>query len=140
MSMVSCIVCMHDQLCLTICDPMLLYTQNFPGKNTGVGCHFLVQIIFPTQGLNKCLLASSCSGRWILYHFATWASLLAQMVKNLLAILETWVRTLCWKDPLEEKMATHSSILAWGILWIEEPGGLQSMESQRVEDNRSIKQ
>ena len=50
------------------------------------------------------------------------------------------VQSLGGEDPLEEKMATHSSILAWGILWIEEPGGLQSMESQRVGDDRSIKQ
>ena len=45
---------------------------------------------------------------------------------------ETWVRTLVWEDPLEEEMATHSSILAWRIPWIEESGGLQSMRSQRV--------
>ena len=45
---------------------------------------------------------------------------------------ETWVWSLGWKDPLEEEMATHSSILAWKIPWTEEPGGLQSMELQRV--------
>ena len=45
---------------------------------------------------------------------------------------ETWVRSLGWKDPLEEGMAPHSSILAWRIPWTEEPGGLQSMGSQRV--------
>ena len=45
---------------------------------------------------------------------------------------ETRVRSLGWEDPLEEEMATHSSILAWKILWTEEPGGLQSMGSQRV--------
>ena len=44
---------------------------------------------------------------------------------------ETWVRSLGQEDPLEEEMATHSSILAWEILWTEEPGGLQSMGSQR---------
>ena len=54
------------------------------------------------------------------------ASLVAQMVKNLLAMLETWVQSLGWDGPLEEGMATHS-ILAWRILWTEEPGGLQSM-------------
>ena len=53
---------------------------------------------------------------------------MAQMVKNLPAMRDTWVR----EDPLENAMATHSSILAWRILWTEEPGGLQSMESQRV--------
>ena len=43
-----------------------------------------------------------------------------------------WVQSLCPKDPLEKEMATHSSILAWKIPWIKEPGGLQSMGSQRV--------
>ena len=55
--------------------------------------------------------------------------------KNLPAIQETWVWSLDLEDPLEEEMATHSSILAWRILWTEEPGGLQSMESQRVRHN-----
>ena len=45
---------------------------------------------------------------------------------------EMWVRSLDWEDPLEKEMATHSSILAWEIPWTEEPGGLQSMGSQRV--------
>ena len=54
------------------------------------------------------------------------------MVKKLPAMGETWVRPLGWEDPLEEGMATHSSILAWEIPWTGEPGGLQSMGSQRV--------
>ena len=57
------------------------------------------------------------------------------MVKNLPAIQETWVRSLGWKDPLKKGMATRSSILAWKIPWTEEPGGLQSMGSQRVGHN-----
>ena len=52
------------------------------------------------------------------------ASLVAQMVKNLPAMQETWVRSLGWKDPLEKHMATHSGILAWRIPWTEELGGL----------------
>ena len=56
----------------------------------------------------------------------------SQMVKNLLAIQETWVQSLGQKDPLEKEMATHSSILAWRIPWTEQPGRLQSMGSQRV--------
>ena len=60
------------------------------------------------------------------------ASLAAQTVKNLPAVQETWVRSLCWEDPLEEGMATHSSILAWRIPWTEEPAKLQSMGSQRA--------
>ena len=61
-----------------------------------------------------------------------WASLVAQLVKNPPAVQETWVQSLGWEDLLEEGMATHSSILAWRISWTEEPGGLQSMGSQRV--------
>ena len=53
------------------------------------------------------------------------------MVKHLAVMQETWVRSLGWKDPLEEEMATHSSTLAWKIPWNEEPGRLQSMGSQR---------
>ena len=62
------------------------------------------------------------------------ASLVAQMVKkkNLPALWEIWVPSLGWKDLLEKGTATHFSILAWRIPWTEEPGGLQSVESQRV--------
>ena len=56
----------------------------------------------------------------------------APVVKNLPAMQETWVQSLGWEDPLEEEMATHSSILAWKIPWTEEPGGLQSMGLQRI--------
>jgi len=54
----------------------------------------------------------------------SWASLVAQMVKDPLAMQETQVRSLCQEDPLEKGLATHSSILAWGIPWTEEPGRL----------------
>ena len=54
------------------------------------------------------------------------------MVKSLPAIQETWVQSLVWEDPLEKEMPTHSSFLAWEIPWTEEPGGLQSIASQRV--------
>ena len=57
----------------------------------------------------------------------SWASLVAQTVKNLPAMWETWVQSLGWEDPLEKEMATHSSILAWRI-----PRTLQSIRSQRV--------
>ena len=49
-----------------------------------------------------------------------------------------WVRSLDWEDPLEEEMATHSSILAWEMPWTEEPGGLQSMGSQKSQTQLSI--
>ena len=62
---------------------------------------------------------------------------MAQMVKNLLAMQETQVPSLGWINPFEKGMTTHSSILAWRIPWTEEPGGLQSMGSQRVRHNLS---
>ena len=62
----------------------------------------------------------------------SWISLVAQMVKNLTAMWETWVRSLGWEDPLKKGMTTHSSILAWKIPWTEEFGGLQSIRSQRM--------
>ena len=60
------------------------------------------------------------------------SSLVAQMVKNLPTMLETWVQSLGGEDPLEKEMATHSGILSWKIPWTEKPGGLQSMGSQRI--------
>ena len=59
-------------------------------------------------------------------------SLVAQTVKNLPAMQETWVLSLVWEDPFEKGMATHSSIFSWEISKAEEPGGLQSMGSQGV--------
>ena len=56
----------------------------------------------------------------------------AQMVKHLPTMWEAWVQFLGWEDLLEKEMATHSGILAWKIPWMEEPGRLQSMGSQRV--------
>ena len=65
-------------------------------------------------------------------NFLERASLVAQRLKRLPAVWETWVRSLGREDPLEKEMATHSSILACRIPWTEEPDGLQSMGSQRV--------
>ena len=64
-----------------------------------------------------------------------WASLVAQMVKALPAMRETWVRSLSQEDPLEKEMATYSSTLAWKIPWTEEPCRLQSMGLERVGHN-----
>ena len=64
------------------------------------------------------------------FHFHR-ASLVAQTVKNPPASRKTWVRSLGWEDTLEEGMATHSSILACGIPWTDEPDGLQATESQK---------
>ena len=62
----------------------------------------------------------------------SWVSLIAQLVKNLPAVQETRIRSLVWEDTLEQEIATHSNFLAWRIPWMEEPGRLQSMGSQRV--------
>ena len=64
--------------------------------------------------------------------FYSLTSMVAQTVKRLPTMRESWARSLSWEDPLEKKMATHSSILAWRIPWTEEPGRLQSMGLQRV--------
>ena len=61
--------------------------------------------------------------------------MVTQLVKYPSAMQETLVQSLGWEDPLEEGVAIHSSILAWRIPWTEEPGGLQSMGSQKVEHN-----
>ena len=58
---------------------------------------------------------------------------MAQMVKNMPAMRDTWAQSLSREDPLERKIATHSSILAWEVPWIEEPGKLKSMESQKCQ-------
>ena len=116
------------QSCPTFCDPwavawqgylsMGLYLWDSPSKNTGVGCCALLQGTFPTQGFNPCLLC-------LLYLQEVGSlPLVAQLVKNLPAMWETWVQSLGWGDPLEKGRATHSNILAWRITWTEEPGGL----------------
>ena len=66
------------------------------------------------------------------YGFSGVASLVAQRVKRLPAVQETWVRSLGQGDPLEKEMATHSSTLAWKVPWTEKPGRLQSMGLQGV--------
>ena len=93
---------------------------------------------FPGSSAGKesaCNAGDTCSGRFPAegYPFQySWTSLVAQMVKYPLAMWETWVQSLGREDPLEEGIATHSSILAWRIPWTEESGGLQSVGSQRA--------
>ena len=69
---------------------------------------------------------------YVFTHIYYGLSLVAQSVKNLPAVQETQVQSLGWKHPLEEEMATHSSILAWEIPWTEEPGRLKSMGSRGI--------
>ena len=86
------------------------------------------------MGVNCPLLITTV--RCIFHHLSDLrASLVAQIVKSLPAMQDTWVQSLGQEDPLEKEMATHSSILAWKIPWTEEPGGLQFMGSQRVGDD-----
>ena len=88
----------------------------------------LVTFLLYNNLLNKALI----DGFRELHVPWTMTSLLAQMVKCLPTMQETWGQSLGWEDLLEKEMATHSSILAWKIPWTEEPGRLQSMGSQRV--------
>ena len=84
------------------------------------------------------LLTILCAGS-LTYHLdkPTWSTgiLVTQSVKKLPALQEIRIPSLGWEDSLEEGVATHSSILAWGIPWKEEPGGLQSMGLQRIGHN-----
>ena len=91
----------------------------FHGKETVSQCD-------PTQRGKAVLVWQSPRQAFIFY------VVLTQMVKNLPAMQQTWVRCLGQENPLEKGMATHSSILAWRIPWTEELGGLQSRGSQRV--------
>ena len=84
---------------------------------------FLVSLLLPTSSPGPVFI--------YLFIYLSGASLVAEMVKNLLAMQETFVWSLDWEDPLEKGMATYSSTLAWRIPWREEPVGLQSMGSQR---------
>ena len=105
--------------CLYILDINPLSVISFANVvSHSVGC--LYEEIF------KCIII------YLIPAFLHWASLVAQSVKNLPAVQETRVRSLGWEDPLEKEMAAHSSLLARKISWTEEPGGLQSIGSQRV--------
>ena len=102
------------------------------GKDIGVT--FCTEIVFKrwasivhnTRGNGLFLQVAENSGSILT------SSLVAQMVKRLPTVQETWVQSLGREDPLEKEMATHSSTLAWRIPWTEKPGRLQSMGSQRV--------
>ena len=94
----------------------------------------LVSVLSKTNKFTKHFWSdNSVSLNWI---STSEVSLVAQTVKNLSAMQENWVQSLGWEDPLEKKMATHSSVLAWRIPWTEGPGGLQSIGLQRVRYDR----
>ena len=101
----------------------LHYSKYSPGPHYGFFSNYLLWQ--NTHNLKFAILTIfKCTVQWY------WASLVAQTVKNLPAMQETWVWSLGQEDFLEKGMATHSSIHAWRIPWTEEPGGLQSMRSQ----------
>ena len=109
-------------------------SMGFSRQEYWSGCHFLLQGIFPTQGLNPglphwtdVLLSVPSRKSWV----TSIASQVAQQWRLHLP-MQMWVQSLGREDSLEKAIATHSSILAWRIPWKEEPGGLQSMGSQRV--------
>ena len=79
------------------------------------------------------MLPKRLEGAHSLMGFRTGASLVAQSMKNLPAMPETWVQFLGQEDPLEKEMANHPRILAWRIPWTEKPGRLQSMGSQELD-------
>ena len=100
-----------------------------------------------SSAIQQCGPENSCSDRCevVSHHgFALYylnesgisASLVAQRLKRLPVMQETWVRSLGWEDPLEKELATHSRILVWRIPWMEKPGGLQSTGSRRVTTER----
>ena len=92
---------------------------SFPGSSAGKESAYNVGDPGSIPGLGR------SPGEWIGYQLQySWVFLVAQMVKNLPAMWETWVQSLGWEDPLEQSMATHPSSLAWRIPWAEDPAGL----------------
>ena len=95
--------------------------MGFPGSSAGKESTCNAE----DPGLIPGLRRSPGEGMGYLLHYS-WTSLVAQTIKNLPAIQETWVQSLGWEDPLEKGMATHFSILVWRTPWTEKPSGLQS--------------
>ena len=98
----------------------------------------MISIACPLRLIFPCDFTSVLFSPLALFFFlntdnkVNWTSLVAQTVKRLSTVRETWVRALGWEDSLEKEIAIHSSTIAWKIPWTEKPGRLQSMGSQRV--------
>ena len=98
---------------------------------SSVKSHLLAfKALYPNLGLPDAHVMILSGGLSISF---TGSSLVAQSVKNLPAVQETWIRSLGREDPLQKEMATYSSVCAWRIPWTEEPDGLQSMGSQELD-------
>ena len=117
----------------------VLYHYHHLGSPSVIHTHKHIFILFNTlasyrlsQNIGSSSLCYTVGPCWLPCAIPLLASLVAQMVKNLPAVWETWVQSLGWEDLLEKGMETHSSILAWRIPWTEEPGRLLSMGLQRV--------
>ena len=129
------------QSCPTLCDPMNCSTPGLPvhhqlPESTQTHVHRVGDAIQPSYPLSSpspsAFNLSQHQGLFQWVSSSLVASLVAQTVKRLPTMREIHVQSLGWEDPLEKEMATHSSILAWKISWMEEPGWLLSMGSQRV--------
>ena len=125
------------RLCTCWLTSFMLGTRGIPGLKRITNSHYLNRKTFcpwfPKMSSGM-LRRVDIQFFWICSVSGFWRapSLVAQRLKHLPAMQETWVQSLGWQDPLEKEMATHSSTLAWRIPWTEELGRLQSTESQRV--------
>ena len=123
----SCLVMSDSLQPLGLYFTRLLCPWNFPGKNTVLGCYFLLQRIFPAQGLNPHLLhLLYWQGDSSPLHF--WGSPMEVLDNTMVIIILQYIS-------VEKEMATHANIIAWRIPWTEEPGSLQSMGLQSVGHN-----
>ena len=117
-----------------LCAPMAAWT---PGEGRSSKSTCKEHLDTTSEGVRERVSAHrifaidpKVSQNTLLHDIWCYITLVAQMVKNLPAMWETWVQSLGWEDPLEQGIASHSSILAWRIPWIEKPSRLQSMGSQ----------
>ena len=136
------LVCVKSlQLCLTLCDTMNCNLQR-SSVHRILQARILWWVALPSSRESSQPRNRNCNsfGSWTAGRLFTaeplekpiyiYTHIHAYMVNHLPAMQETQVWFLCWEDPLEKEMSTHSSILAWRIQWTEEPGGLQSMRLQ----------
>ena len=130
---------MCAQSCPTLCDPMDCSPPGssdlgiFQARTHWSGLPFPPPGDLPNPGIEPTsLMSPALAGGFFTTSVISRTSLVALSVKSLPAMQETWVRSLGWKDPLEEGMATHSRILAWEIPWTEKPGRIQPTGLQRV--------